>query len=232
MHDLVGVPEAARELDLHPSRVRSLIADGALRADKVGGRWLVHWDSVTARRRGPMPAGRPLAAHNAWTLLRVASGEQIPEGTDPVALWRMRQALQHQGLVAVGGRLERRAAVHRLWALPGELRRLRRDDALVLTGSSAAGALKLELAGPDTVDAYIPAARFDEIVRAHGLSDAPASQANVVLRAVPDDAWVLDGRRIAPEAAVALDLSSYPDPRSSRVGMRLLNQLDHSGERG
>jgi hypothetical protein len=227
MPELIDVSHAARELGLHPSRVRSLIADGALRADKVGGRWLVHWDSVVSRRREPIPPGRPLAARNVWTLLLEASGEPIPDGTDPVSLWRMRQALRHQGLVAVRGRLERRARVHRLWALPGELRRLLGDDALVLTGSSAAGALDLELAAPDTVDAYLPASRLSEVVDTYGLEEAPASQTNVLLRSVPDDAWVLTGRRVAPQAAVALDLASYADPRSARVGMEMLQRLDH-----
>jgi hypothetical protein len=229
--ELVDVSHAARELGLHPSRVRSLIADGALRADKVGGRWLVQWDSVVARRREPMPPGRPLAPRNVWTLLLEASGEPVPDGTDAMALWRMRQALKHQGLVAVRGRLDRRARVHRLWALPGELRSLHGDDALVLTGSSAAGALHLKLAAPDTVDAYVRADRFDEIAGAHGLEEAPVSQTNVMLRVVPDEAWVLNRRRIAPRAAVALDLASYPDPRSSRVGLELLEELNHGSGR-
>ncbi len=231
MSELVGVRQAARELGVHPSRVRALIADGALRADKVGGVWLVHWDSVVARRRDPMPAGRPLGARNVWTLLLEASGEPIPDGTNATALWRMRKALQYQGLAAIRGRLERRAQTHRLWALPGELRTLYGEDALAMTGSSASGALHLELAAPDTVDAYLPAELFDEIVRAYGLEDAPASQTNVTLRVVPDDAWVLDGRRTAPEAAVAVDLASYPDARSSRVGMELLEKLNHGSGR-
>jgi excisionase family DNA binding protein len=231
MPELVDVSQAARELGLHPSRVRSLIADGALRADKVGGRWLVHWESVVARRREPMPPGRPLAARNVWTLLLEASGEPVPDDTDPMALWRMRKALQHQGLVAVRGRLDRRAQIHRFWALPGELRTLHGDDALVLTGSSAAGALHLELAAPDTIDAYLAAGQLQEVVHDYGLEDAAPSQSSVMLRAVPDEAWVLNGRRIAPRAAVALDLASYPDPRSARVGIGLLEQLDHGSRR-
>ncbi len=227
MPELVDVAEAARELDLDPSRVRALIANGALRADKVGGRWLVHWDSVVARRRAPVPPGRPLTPHNAWALLLEASGETVPGDVEPVARWRRRQALQHWGLLAIPRRLDRRARVQQFWALPGELRALRDSDALVLTGSSAAGALGLELAAPDAIDAYVPLRRLDEIVRAHALEEASSSQANVTLRAVPDEAWLLDDRRIAPKAAVALDLASYPDSRSSRVGTELLEWLNH-----
>lgn len=228
MIDVVG---AARELDLDPSRVRALIADGALQADKIGGRWLVQRDSVLARRREPASAGRPMTAHNAWALLLDASGEPLPQDMDPVARWRGRQALRHQGLIALRSRLVRRAHVHRLWALPGELRALHANDALVLSGSSAAGALELELLAPDAVDAYVPAHRLDALVREYGLEAAPESRASISLRVVPDDAWVLTDRRIAPQAAVALDLASYPDPRSARVGMELLERLDRGSER-
>lgn len=225
MPELVSVSDAARELDLDPSRVRSLIANGDLRADKVAGRWLVHWDSVVARRREPMPPGRPLAAHNAWALLLAASGEPYPDGLDPATRWRLRQALQHQGLVAIRGRLERRAHVHRYWALPGELRALRKSKDIVLTGSSAAK--DLGLAAPDAIDAYLPADRLDATITEHGLQEARGvGEDNVILRAVPPDAWRLSERASAPVAAIALDLSFYPDSRSARVGHELLAKLD------
>lgn len=225
MAELVSVPDAARELDLDPSRVRSLIVDGSLRADKVAGRWLVHWDSVVARRREPMPPGRPMAAHNAWALLLAASGEPFPKGLDPATRWRLRQALQHQGLVAIRGRLERRAQVQRYWALPGELRALRDSKNIALTGSSAAQGLGL--AAPDTIDAYLPADRLATVIADHGLQQAPGvGEDNVILRAVPVEAWRLSERESAPIAAVALDLSFYPDSRSARVGHELLAKLD------
>jgi hypothetical protein len=216
MTGFVSVVDAARELDVHPSRVRSLIGDGALRAEKVGGRWLVDWESVVARRRAPVVSGRPLAAHNAWALLLEASGEPLPDGIDGVARWRLRQALTGQGLVGLRGRLERRARVHRLWALAGEVR--------------AAGTYGLELAAPDSVDAYVAEPGLAGLIGDYGLQDAPAGQANVMLRAVPGEAWLLEGRRAAPKAAVAVDLASYADSRSARVGMQVLRALEH--ERG
>jgi hypothetical protein len=225
MPELVSVPDAARELKLDPSRVRSLIADGSLRADKVAGRWLVHWESVVVRRREPMPPGRPMAAHNVWALLLAASGEPFPEDLDATVRWRLRQAMQRQGLVAIRSRLERRAQVHRFWALPGELRTLRASKNIVLTGSSAAK--DLGLAAPDTIDAYLPANRLDTLVAEHGLQEiSEVGQDNVILRAVPDDAWRLASYKAAPVAAVALDLSFYSDSRSARAGKELLAQLE------
>jgi hypothetical protein len=232
MYELVGVPEAARELKLNPSRVRSLIADGSLRADKIAGRWLVHSESVAARQREPMPPGRPMAARNAWAVLLAASGEPFPEGMDPAVRWRLRQALAHRGLVGVRGRLGRRADVERFWALPGELRAMHQSKDIVLTGSNAAGVLELPLAAPDAIDAYIRASRLDELVDEYGLDDVDkVGEDNVMLRIVPDEAWMLDERRTAPIAAVALDLSFYPDSRSARVGHDLLKRADKEARR-
>jgi GNAT superfamily N-acetyltransferase len=59
---------------------------------------------------------------------------------------------------------------------------------------------------------------------------AAARAANVILRAVPDGAWVLAGRDAAPLSAVALDLATYPDPRSRRVGQQLLAALDQHAQ--
>lgn len=229
--ELMGVAEAARELNVDPSRVRSLISNGLLRAEKISGRWLLDGSSVRARRRAPVPPGRPLAARNAWALLLDASGDESPARVDSVASWRMRRALEHPGLSAMRPRLERRAVERRFWALPGELPALRDEDDAVLSGSSAAGELGLDLVAPDTVDAYVPSSRVQQLVRSHALQEAPLVEANVTLRAVPDDAWMLAGRNVAPEAAVALDLASYPDPRSSRVGLQLLRRYEHGLQR-
>jgi excisionase family DNA binding protein len=224
--DLLGVPEAAQELKVSPARVRELLAHGALPGEKLAGRWLLRRADVHARRGDPTPPGRPLTPANAWLLLLEASQEPQPKPADPMAHWRMRRALRYPGLAAMRPRLQSRAHTHHLWALDAELRRLRDTPGVVLSGSSAATALNLDLAAPDTLDAYIPAADLQALIAEHALQAAEPAQANVTLRAVPDDAWSLHARHYAPAAAVALDLALYPDARSARAGMGLLNNLD------
>jgi hypothetical protein len=225
MRELVSVADAAQELGLDPSRVRSLIASGSLSAEKVAGRWLVQWDSVVARGREPHPPGRPMASRNAWALLLAASGEPVPDEIEPVARWRVQQTLRGGGITPVRSRLDRRARAARFWGLPGELRHLRAVPHVALTGSSAAS--HLGLLAPDTVDAYVRASQLKRLVVEHGLQEVNRpGEKNVILRAVPDDAWVLDQRQSAPAAAVALDLSFYADSRSARAGRQLLAQLD------
>ncbi len=223
--EFIDVPEAARELGVVQSRVRSLIASGALPAEKLGGRWLLDRRDVAARGRQPTGPGRPLRPRNAWILLLAASSEEPDAPIDPLARWRMNRTLAYPGLAAMRSRADQRARTHRFWALPGELRALHDEPGLVLSGSSAAGNLGLDLLAPDTLDAYLPASQLERLVRRHGLQMTSEAEANILLRAVPDEDWLLADRRIAPIAAVALDLASYPDSRSSRIGLRLLDRL-------
>jgi hypothetical protein len=129
-------------------------------------------------------------------------------------------------LAGLRDRLARRAAVHSFWVLPDELRELRGRE--VMTGSSAAGIHELKLMSPDTVDAYVPASRLSKLVAEHGFQPVAAREANLILRTIPDDAWMLADHKGAPIAAVALDLASYPDSRSSRAGMDLIARLDRT----
>jgi len=226
MAQLLPVSDVARDLGVDVSRVRALIASGDLDAEKLAGRWFVDPAGLAERQRLGAGAGRPLAAHNAWALLLAASGEDLPDGLDSVAKWRLRRSLAVDGLEGLRGRLVRRADVRRYWALDGELRHLRERDDLALSGSSASGAYELGLVAPDALDAYVPASVLVAVECQHALEPASPADANVILRVVPDAAWMLDGRRVAPLAAVAIDLASYPDPRSARAGIKLLQRLD------
>jgi len=142
-----------------------------------------------------------------------------------MARWRLRQTLRHSRLEELRARLESRARVRRPWGLPGELRRLA-DGAIVRSGSSAAADIGLDLLAPDTADGYVVADQAASLIEKYALEPASAAQANVLLRAVPIEAWLLGGRNAGPVAAVALDLAAYPDARSSRAGRELLARLD------
>jgi excisionase family DNA binding protein len=230
MLNLLSVSAAADELSVHPSRVRALIASGALAAEKVGGVWLVDRASIAGRNRQQISAGRPLSPINAWALLLAASDEELPSGMGASARWRIRRALDIYGVDALRSRLARRAESSSYWALGGELRALRARADLVLSGPSAAAEYDLGLVGSDAVDAYVPTSLITLLRREHAMEQMSGPESNVFLRGVPDDAWVLDGRRFAPVAAVAVDLSSYADPRAARVGADLIARIDREGK--
>lgn len=192
--------------------------------------WLIDRASIERRREHPPPAGRPLSASNAWRVLLLASGEDVDESADPVALWRVRDALARRGLDGLRPLLRRHAEVRYFWGFPGELRRLRERDHVALAGISAAGGHHRALVSGDRVDVYLPASKEPDVEREHALQPADGTDANVVLRLVPDNAWaLLKGRRVAPLAAVAIGLAEDPDPRASRVGREAIVQLGRRG---
>jgi excisionase family DNA binding protein len=225
MVDPISIPEAANVLGLSSSRVRALVVRGQLPAAKVGGRWLVERAAVEARRRRKAPGGRPFAPHNAWALLLLASGKDV-EGIDPVVRSRLRRALALEGLEKLGPRLVRRAEVRFFIAHPGEISYLLDDPDLVRSGISAAGAHGFDLVSGQEADGYLRAGALKKFAASHALSPA-GPEGNVYLRLVPSEAWhCLAGERVAPVAAVALDLAEDPDSRSARAGRAALRDLD------
>lgn len=126
-------------------------------------------------------------------------------------------------------RLDGRAGIHRFRAHPGEIAHLASEPNLVRSGISAAAALGFDLVAGREVDGYLREGELDRIVERHALEEAEGG-ANVILRAVPDGGrWErLEGRRFAPEAAVALDLSEEADARSAAAGKAGLKRIDRS----
>jgi hypothetical protein len=167
-----------------------------------------------------------LTALNAWAVLLEASGESMPAVLDVPTRWRLRTSLQQRGLEALCGRLRDRADVRRLCA-PSTMavHALRADERLVFTGMSVTSAAGAPAVQVNALDAYVPAALLTGLLGDYALCDSPASGASVTLRAVPDLAWHLDGRRVAPIAAVALDLWGDQDPEVAGAGERLLERL-------
>lgn len=223
--ELLSISEAAKELRVNPSRVRSLVSSGELPGVKIGGRWLLDRGDIARRARSPRPAGRPFEAANAWGALFLASGLDAP-WLDPQAHGRIRQALLANGLAGLKPRLVKRSKSHRFFAHTGELGYLRKRRGAVRSGISAAGAYELDLAPGSEIDVYVPASEFAEIQREHALEPALPGEGNAVLRVVPDPSWHLSDLGVAPMAAVAIDLSEDPDSRSARIGNAEIRRID------
>ena len=71
----VSVAEAAKSLGVGVSRIHQRIADGSLRAERVGSQWVVDELSLlrVAERHRP---GRPLSARSAWAIIALAEGDE------------------------------------------------------------------------------------------------------------------------------------------------------------
>lgn len=223
---LLSIPDAARELEVDASRARSLAASGELAGVKIGGRWLVDPAAVARRKQSAKPPGRPLEPSNAWGAIFLISGEEAP-WLDAQARWRIHQALRAKGFRGLMPRLSHRAKPQSFYAHRGEIPHLAKERGVVKSGISAASAHHLDLAVGNEIDVYVRANQLARIERDHALRPAIPGEANVLLRVVPDSAWYLDDFRVAPLAAVAMDLAEDSDSRSSRAGKSAIAGLEH-----
>ncbi len=210
----------------NPSYIRALLASGGLEGEKVGGRWLI--EPLTLERRMHLAGkrGRQYTPSNAWAALCLASGLDA-EWVDPSARSRIRRALREKGLRALQTKLVSRAHPRRFFVHPGEIKRLAERSDLQRAGPSASRDYRLGLVVGLELDAYVDERRVKEIAAKHALEPMAGIRGNVVLRAVPSGAWGhIRNFEVAPRAAVALDLDEDADPRTARLGHRLLKEID------
>lgn len=213
--------QAAKLLGVSQARVRALVASGDLRATKAGHDWSVLRSDVEARADRDARGGRPLSPASAWGLFELADG-RVPGWLDRQQRWRISKFIPRLRSGDLSGRLVRRAERRSFHVHPGVMERLRADSALMLTGTSASGPLRLGLTGgPDSVEAYVSEHALQDVVRRYYLEPAD-DDANVLLRVFPDLGSSWPSREVAPSAAVALDLLEHPDPRARQVGRDLL----------
>ena len=106
--------------------------------------YVIDAESVERRAAAAPRGGRRLSASDAWGVIALAAGEDAT-WLDRRSRYRLRQLLERRGLSGLRSRLVARAAVVRLRAHPSELKAVKSDDAIVLSGSSAASGQRLGL---------------------------------------------------------------------------------------
>ncbi len=203
--------------------MRAMISAGAVDAQKAGGAWWISAESLARVVALSRRAGRPFSPESAWSLLLIASGEPVVWAS-PRVRWRASVALKENGLAESFVKLGNRAVRHAFKAHTAELSRLAGREELMLSGVSAAADYRLGLQGGDEIEAYVAADAIEQVTQRHGL--ARGSEANVVLRAIPEDMWPVLRRPVAPVAAVLADLAEHTDPRARRVGHERAVRLD------
>ncbi|HLY87426.1 MAG TPA: helix-turn-helix domain-containing protein [Acetobacteraceae bacterium] len=235
--DMLTANEAARRLGVTQKRVYSLVASGALSARRLGNRFLLDPSEVEARKMQGIVTGRPLDQTSAWAVLWLASardkrdlgpwGAYLARNTR----WRVRQKLGEgplaAELAALAPRLRRRGRLVHMRAHPSDLPRLLDEPDVVRTGISAAADVGADIVAPADLEAYAPAPRFDELRGRYFLEESNAP--NVWLRLIHEPWPFPSGTRVAPAAAVALDLLDSADERTRRAGRELLDAIDQYG---
>lgn len=242
MRDLLDVRDAAHELGVSPERVRQLIDDGELAAERIAHVWAVHPDSVRRRAQIGVASGRPWAARQVWRM--AAMVELALRGRDeelagfnraigPQAAWRLRRYLAD-----VAGEDDPRNVAWRLrgrvdeiverYGHPSILEDLADDPRLMLSGVHAAAEQGADLVPDEFVDAYVHASHLADVIAGCRLVEVEG-QPNVRLRLVDQvESWrqvPVPDERGAPLLLVVADLSERGDARSSAAAVRLWEQL-------
>jgi hypothetical protein len=109
-------------------------------------------------------------------------------------------------------------------AHPSDLPRLLEEPDVVRTGVSAAADVGADIVAPADMEAYAPAARFDELRARYFLEES--NTPNVWLRLIHEPWPFPAGTRVAPATAVALNLLDSADERTRRAGRELLDAID------
>lgn len=211
---------AAERLGVSERRVRALARSGQLRAQKVGGRWLVDPDAAARRLRSrDARGGRPVSVANAWAALFLASGEQPAWLSDGIAR-RVRRRLLQRPLQEELPRLGQRAKVRYFLGSQAALDEVRRHRRFVASGVSAANEYGADIVAPGVVEGYLPKEEVDRLAHLFALREVEELRANIILHAA--EHWPFDDRRIAPRAVVAADLALSVSDRTRMAGERLL----------
>lgn len=242
MSDLLDVRDAAHELGVSPERVRQLIDDGELAAERIAHVWAVHTDSVHRRAQVDVASGRPWAARQVWRLAamvdlalrgRDEDAASYNRAIGPQAAWRLRRycadLADEDDPRNVAWRLRGRAdEIIERYGHPSVLEELADDPRLWVSGAHAAAERGVDLVPDEFVDAYAHPSHLADVIAGCRLVQGEG-QPNVRLRVVDKvESWqqvpVPDDHG-APLLLVAADLSERADARSSVAADRLWGQL-------
>lgn len=227
----LSVAEAAQRLGVGVPRIHQRIADGSLRAERIGSQWVVDERSLlgVAERKGP---GRPLSARSAWAIIALAGGgDEVLAALAPAERSRAKARLGDLlALVAKAPKSEREvrrvASVLRLMfrsraervcrkAAEADLPKLRDDPRWEsIISSAVSGIASLD------VDGYLAAADVEVVARDFLLMPAEAD-ANVVIHVLPE------GQKSYPDSKLllAVDLADRRSPREELRAAQLLREV-------
>jgi excisionase family DNA binding protein len=227
----VSVAEAAKRLGVGVSRIHQRIADGSLRAERIGSQWVVDELSLLRVAEHKEP-GRPLSARSAWAIIALVEGdEEALAALAPAERTRAKARLgELLSLVAKAPKSEQDvrqvASVLRLMfrsrserlsrqAAVADLPKLREDPRWKsLVSPAASGIASVDVAG------YLAASDVQSLSREYLLMPVDAD-ANVVLHVLPEGQKAYADSRLR----LAVDLADQRGPREELRSAELLHEL-------
>ena len=233
----ISVAEAARRLGVGVPRIHKRIADGSLRAERIGSQWVVDELSLlrVAERNEP---GRPLSARSAWAIIALAEGDdeallclapserarakaRLNELLDLAAKRSQGEAEVRSSASALRLMFRNRADRVLRKAADADLHGLREDARWQsLESSAVSGIASQDVAG------YLAGNDVDSLSRDFLLMPAD-SDANVVIYVLPE------GQQAYPQSKLLLaaDLADQRGPREEVRAAELLREVAEAVKR-
>jgi excisionase family DNA binding protein len=232
----VSVAEAAKSLGVGVSRIHQRIADGSLRAERIGTQWVVDELSLlrVAERKKP---GRPLSARSAWAIIALAEGDDeslraMAPGERARARSRLEALLRLaddspkreedvRGLaLALRSLLRNRAQRELRKAADADLPALRKDLRWEsMTSPAASGIASADL------DGYVSPKDLKPLAEEFLLMPA-GSDANVIIHVLPEGQKAYPGSKLL----LAADLAEQRGPREELRAAELLHEVAQERE--
>lgn len=227
----VSVAEAAKRLGVGVPRIHQRIADGSLRAERIGSQWVVDELSLlrVAERR---EAGRPLSARSAWALVALAEND-VAKLAGLASAERARAKVRLERLLALVAEPPRgEADVRRVASVlrsvfrnraGRELRKVALADIAGLRDdtrwASILSPAVSRIASSD-IDGYLAADDVQPLSQDYLLM-AAGGDANVVIHVLPA------GQKAYPESKLLLaaDLAEQRGPREELRAAELLREM-------
>lgn len=228
---LLSVAEAARRLNVGVARIHHRIADGSLRAERLGSQWVIDERSLldVAQDRSH---GRPLSSRSAWALIALSENDASLADLSPSERARARRRLSQfldqfahsshseanvkESAAVLRARFGKRAVRKLFRAAEADLPALRADDRWQsLIDSAVSGIASRDAEG------YLSEARLRQVSREFLLSPADSAGANVIVHVVPADQNPFPNSRLR----LAADLAEHRNPREELRAIELVGEL-------
>jgi excisionase family DNA binding protein len=227
----LSVVEAARRLGVGVPRIHKRIADGSLRAERIGSQWVVDELSLlrVVERNEP---GRPPSARSAWAIIALAEGDdeaflrlapseraraksRLNALLDSAAKRSHGEAEVRSSASALRLMFRNRAGLVLRKAALADLSGLRDDARWQSLASSAVSGIASQ-----DVDGYLAGSDVDSLSRDFLLMPAD-SDANVVIHVLPE------GQQAYPDSKLLLaaDLADQRGPREELRAAELLREI-------
>lgn len=216
----ISVNEAAKHLGVVPQRVRRMIANGQVHAEKVGGRWLVE---VASLPHGPRVPGRPMSPRIAWALILHGDNPADAGWLRPDEAYRLRKRIETLSddpdpAVRLQAWLANRADTYHLHAqdVPAVLK----DERLVPSGISDP---RSQMSAARRGEGYTRTDALEDLTLDHLLVPATPARSNFTLHVT-----AIMPMRPVPEVLLAADLADRGGPRETiRSGEVFQEWLTH-----